>query len=581
MADTMCWKVFRVFFGILEAAVYSATITGWPAFMYIFIEEGFYYSRCDFDIVANASYNMTSSGCTGLGNCTQDTTGEDLVLKCTEQEEMLNLVYTVSLIGLGALFILGYVYDHCGSVCLRIISIHSVELINSRFTETEWLLFPGAIFNLMGGLQLALTDVQVAVLFPKLKATLICLVSGATDVSGFVPILLKMAYQAGVSYKMCMFTFAGIILLMSSVNTITLPPRQDEDGNNIDIACCFKIRKRNRFTKGVSKHDKEGCFTVIDKVNKNDVDESAVNEQLVKANEEASVEPDDINCHNALNMNTTYQHYINANRKETCFDGSAPMIHGVGNPDSKKDDESTNIGVLHGTLLILKSTTFWVLMLWLICQDTVIITYDGCFYAIISYYGNNVKNTVSTYTDVYSWFQVSSLFWALLTGLMLDKLVAKTTKDDKTHCFVVPFFLTVAAGIVVSIACVIPIIEMQFVAILFQCIFKSGTFAVHLAFLEAAFPKEHFGKALGIQVTVSSLLTFIELPIFSWYNWEYYFWEYAARPAVCQYTYFGFDFAPRGLTALRFRISALKNSCQNGGVEHVVALGWTNDPEPQ
>ncbi|XP_013399725.1 uncharacterized protein LOC106165908 [Lingula anatina] len=79
------------------------------------------------------------------------------------------------------------------------------------------------------------------------------------DVSGFAPILLKMAYQTGVSYKTCMFTFAAIILFLSSVNTITLPPRQDDDGNNIDKDCCLKIRKRQGVTEKSSKPNTNTC----------------------------------------------------------------------------------------------------------------------------------------------------------------------------------------------------------------------------------------------------------------------------------------------------------------------------------
>ncbi|XP_013409247.1 solute carrier family 43 member 3-like [Lingula anatina] len=103
---------------------------------------------------------------------------------------------------------------------------------------------------------------------------------------------------------------------------------------------------------------------------------------------------------------------------------------------------------------------------------------------------------------------------------MLDKYVATASKDDKERCFVVPFFLTVLAGVIVSIACVIPIIEIQYVAIFFHSVLKTGSFAVHLAYVISAFPKEHFGKAFGIQVTVSCLLAFIELPIFSWYKYS-------------------------------------------------------------
>ncbi|XP_013385857.1 solute carrier family 43 member 3-like [Lingula anatina] len=183
-----------------------------------------------------------------------------------------------------------------------------------------------------------------------------------------------------------------------------------------------------------------------------------------------------------------------------------------------KDAKSTASGSLGDTLVILKNPTFWILMLWYLCQETLIITYQGSFYTMINYYGNNIKNKVSTYTDVYSWFQVGSLFWALLTGLMLDKLVAGKTKQDKEGCFVVPFFLTVLTGFLVSIACIIPIVELQFVAILFHSLLKTGTHALHLTFMTSAFPKEHFGKALGTQLSIVYIFTFIELPVFSWYK---------------------------------------------------------------
>ncbi|XP_013399771.1 solute carrier family 43 member 3-like [Lingula anatina] len=159
-------------------------------------------------------------------------------------------------------------------------------------------------------------------------------------------------------------------------------------------------------------------------------------------------------------------------------------------------------------------------MLWFLCQNTLIVTYQGSFYAIINYYGNNVKDKVSTYTDVYSWFQVGSLFWALLTGLMLDKLVSRATTYEKERCFVVPFFLTVLAGFIASIACIIPIIELQFVAILFHSMLKTGSYATNMTYIASAFPKEHFGKTYGIQIGIGFLFTFVEYPIFAWYKYS-------------------------------------------------------------
>ncbi|XP_013399798.1 solute carrier family 43 member 3 [Lingula anatina] len=528
MANT-CWKLFCTVLGILEAALYTVTVFGWPALVFLFVEEGFYGDRCYFDSITNGS------DCLATINCTNEAAEDARVQKCIEQEELLNLVYTVAIIGLVSFPMLGYIYDHCGTVCVRIVCIclcaGGFFLMALAERGTEWLLFPGALFHLLGGLQLAITDVQVSTLFPKAQATLTCLVSGATGVSAFAPSLLKLTYQAGVSYKVCMFTFTGIMLLMSSVNTITLPPRQDDDGNNIDKACCLKIRKIYNSSKELSTSCKESSTNVDCKITRADVDKFVSKDEVkeVQINGQHFVNvaytPEDENTRPQtesyldVDNKTCSQNEDEVNPKEPCVDRSAHMVREVEKSKSEEEEKDTNT-CLQGSLLILKSPTFLMLMLWILCQHTLIVTYRGSFYSLINYYGNNVKSTVSTYTDVYSWFQVGSLFWALLTGLMLDKLVAKATNDDKEQCFVVPFSLTVLAGIVVSVACIIPIMEMQFVAILFHSLLKTGSYAVHLAFITTTFSKEHIGKAYGIQVSVANILTFVQLPIFSWYKYS-------------------------------------------------------------
>ncbi|XP_013399818.1 solute carrier family 43 member 3 [Lingula anatina] len=529
MANT-CWKLLCTVLGILEAALYTVTVFGWPALVFMFVEEGFYGDRCYFGSITN------SSDCLATSNCTQEAAEDARVQKCTEQEELLNLVYTVTIIGLVSFPVLGYIYDHCGTVCVRILCIclcaGGFFLMALAERGSEWLLFPGALFHLLGGLQLAITDVQVSTLFPKAQATLTCLVSGAIGVSTFAPSLLKVAYQAGVSYKACMFTFTSIILLLSSVNTITLPPRQDDDGNNIDIACCLKIRKIYNSSIELSTLCKENGTNVDYKINKADSNEIVLdNKENVFQNygqcfgsaaytaDDAITRPQ-LESELDVDNNTCSQNEDDVNPKEPCVDGCTHVVPDAENSESAEEDKGSDTSIPQGSLLILKRPAFLMLMLWFLCQQTLIVTYLGSFYSIINYYGNNIKSTVSTYTDVYSWLQVGSLFWALLTGLMLDKLIANTNNDDKEQCFMVPFALTVLAAIVVSIACIIPIIEMQFVAILCHSLMKTGSYAVHLAFITAAFPKGHIGKAYGIQVSVANILTFVQLPIFSWYKYS-------------------------------------------------------------
>ncbi|XP_013385856.1 large neutral amino acids transporter small subunit 3-like isoform X2 [Lingula anatina] len=406
---------------------------------------------------------------------------------------MLNLVYTVAIICLASLPVLGYIYDHCGTVCVRILSVclcaGGFFLMALAERGREWLLFPGAVFHLVGGIQLAVTDVQVAVLFPKLKATLICLISGAIDVSGFAPILLKLTYQAGASYKTFMFTFAGVILFLSSVNTFTLPPRQDDDGNNIDIACCFKIRKRQRSKTESSKPNTSTC-TNADHVPTANERQSG-HQVLEQGLSNAAYMPDDVSTEPKCGVPSI---------------GSAtPELASKEKADGDVTREKADDIICQGTSCQHENNTNHTEM-----------RVDG-----IGQISCRIENSpVSTYTDVYSWFQVGSLIWALLNGLMLDKLVSRATADDKERCFVVPFFITVLAGLIASIACIIPIIEMQFVAILFHSMLKTGSYASHLAYIASTFPKEHFGKTYGIQIGIGFLFTFIEYPIFAWYKYS-------------------------------------------------------------
>ncbi|XP_013399835.1 uncharacterized protein LOC106165979 isoform X2 [Lingula anatina] len=442
------------------------------------------------------------------------------------------------MVGFVPVLALGYIYDHCGTVCVRILSICMCAggflLMALAERGREWLLFPGAVFHQLGGLQLAITDIQVAGLFPKLKATLICLIAGA-EVSGLTPILLKLAYQTGVTYKTYMFTFTGIILLLSSVNTIVLPPRQDEDGNDIDIACCFEIRKRHSDTNISRKLSNSTCKkakqtdlyvpvandTLKDNfVLENGWSNSAYttddvsirpNTNYVRAvypqtsgvhstkkviavftsnskatGEEARENKVGSDGHQAANKFPSYQHKNKTDQKETRVDGSKQMAC-KGENSVRKDAKSTNSSSLPGTLVILKNPTFWMLMLWYLCQETFIITYQGIFYAMVNYNENNVKNKVSAYTDVYSWFQVGSLIWALLTGLKFDRHVADKATIDKEPCVILPFFLTSLTGFIVFIACCLSIIELHVVAILFYSLLRTGSHALHLTYMTTAY----------------------------------------------------------------------------------------------
>ena len=96
----------------LELVIYSVSIvSGWHSLVYIFRDAHFFSHLCT--NVSGMEFNKSS----------QESFDLRISHECPEQEEMLNLVYTVANCASVALPILGFVYDHCGSVCVRFISM--------------------------------------------------------------------------------------------------------------------------------------------------------------------------------------------------------------------------------------------------------------------------------------------------------------------------------------------------------------------------------------------------------------------------------------------------------------------------
>ncbi|XP_013402397.1 solute carrier family 43 member 3 [Lingula anatina] len=178
---------------------------------------------------------------------------------CLEQEELLNLVFTIGVFSMVFAPLLGILYDKYGCTTTRIVSLAmlvlGIVLLAFSAPGREWLLYPCTVLLSMGGQTLHLTDFQVAPLFAQHESTIATLVSGAYDTSATTFLLVKLAYDSGFSLRSSALSLAASASVMCAITTFILPQkRKDEEGSlcqRRSLACRFL-----KHLKGPNKTEK-------------------------------------------------------------------------------------------------------------------------------------------------------------------------------------------------------------------------------------------------------------------------------------------------------------------------------------
>jgi len=450
-----CYYVFNLSIAIVESIVYGGIFAGWPAIEYMFKKDGRFGLSCEF----NVSSNLTSANI------------ESDMNDCTEQDNLLGLVYIISLTSMMLLsYITGYIFDKYGTWVSRafgtIIFNIGCLFLSETGASQSWALFPGCILMAVGGISFAITpNTQMGNLFGEWRSSVITLLVGCFQSASVTAVIIKLVYEAGISSQN-IFRFMNYLTALVWFRTFFLMPR---------MYIPYPLPKEG-FVCGLQKcFDKYLCGETHNKdaINMTQPDESNADSLLTKENDinkvtsENAVEKADV---------PSYSHCI-----------TTPMFWG----------EVFHYFILHfRNVLFVSSFLVWV----------------GKSFDL------NAEEQGS-WVNTFVLLQSTTIFLAPLNGVLIDLLSKKFTtsgfspRNSSAKAIFVSKTLTSVMACLFSIVVCIPILMLQYVAFVFLLLYRSFLYGVMFTFFAILYPKEHFGKLTGFISVLVGLLQLIQDPI--------------------------------------------------------------------
>ncbi|XP_062243426.1 solute carrier family 43 member 1b isoform X1 [Platichthys flesus] len=192
---------------IIENLLCSAVLLGWGSLLIMLKNEGFYSHICIDNETVNTNITSLES---------------DVWKSCVEQEEILNLGFTIGSFLLSAATLpLGILMDRYGPRPLRLIGSScfaaSCAMIAAAAYNPEVLsvlIFLAVSFNGFGGICLTFTSLTLPNMFGNLRSTILSLMIGSYASSAVTFPGVKVIYDFGVSFRVIMWVWSGMACLV-------------------------------------------------------------------------------------------------------------------------------------------------------------------------------------------------------------------------------------------------------------------------------------------------------------------------------------------------------------------------------
>ncbi|XP_049898455.1 solute carrier family 43 member 1a [Epinephelus moara] len=191
---------------VIENLLCSAVLLGWGSLLIMLKREGFYSHLC----------SVNESVVVSLGNSSSGEVEE--WLSCVDQEEMLNLGFTIGSFLLSATTLpLGILMDKFGPRPIRLMGSSCFALSCAMMAVSAYdphvlsaLIFLALSLNGFGGICLTFTSLTLPNMFGALSSTVMSLMIGSYASSAVTFPGVKLIYDAGVSFHVIMWMWAGL-----------------------------------------------------------------------------------------------------------------------------------------------------------------------------------------------------------------------------------------------------------------------------------------------------------------------------------------------------------------------------------